>query len=293
MNFTEILDEYQIPVAPADHEHSTAGWIQFDCPFCSPDSQRFRMGFNVQYGYVNCWSCGHHPLGETLALLTGLNPGPARDLAHRVEREVTPLRERRQTTPVQLPAGLGPLQEPHLHYLRSRHFHPAEIIRLWNVQGLGIAGRLSWRLFLPISYQGRTVSWTTRSVNPQAGQRYLSAEKQQEAVPHREILYGMDYIRLTVLVCEGPLDVWRFGPGAVATFGIDYTQAQVILLSRIPQRILCFDNEPLAQQRAHRLCDELAPFPGSTYQITLDAKDLAAAPLAEVERIRHFWQHPI
>ena len=37
--------------------------------------------------------------------------------------------------------------------LKKRGFNPSDIQRLWGVQGIAIASKLSWRLFIPITYQ--------------------------------------------------------------------------------------------------------------------------------------------
>jgi hypothetical protein len=43
----------------------------------------------------------------------------------------------------------------------------------------------------------------------------------------KETLYNLDNAKDgTAIVVEGPIDVWRIGDGAVATFGVIYTQKQ-------------------------------------------------------------------
>jgi hypothetical protein len=55
------------------HHHGTCGWVQTDCPFCSPRQGKFRMGWNLSYGYCNCWTCGPHNRVEALSLLLGVS----------------------------------------------------------------------------------------------------------------------------------------------------------------------------------------------------------------------------
>jgi DNA primase len=53
---------------------------------------------------------------------------------------------------------------------------------------------------------------------------------------------------------EGVLDVWRIGDCAVATFGIQYSQQQVKLLSEAFERIyILYDPEPAALNQAWKL----------------------------------------
>lgn len=159
--------------------------------------------------------------------------------------------------------------------------------RLWCLQGIGIAARLSWRIYIPIHYQGEVVSWTTRAIGKHVQPRYLSAGPEQESVSHKSILYGGDYVRNAVIVCEGPTDVWRIGPGAVATLGTSYSRSQMLEISKVPIRAVCFDMERPAQKRATKLVEELRAFPGLTMRIELEtANDVADADEDEVAEIR-------
>ena len=106
-------------------------------------------------------------------------------------------------------------------------------------------------------------------------------------MPHKSVLYGADHARHAVVVCEGPIDCWAIGPGAVATLGTAYTQAQALALARYPVRAVCYDAEPDAQRRAARLCQTLAAFDGTTVNVVLETgKDAAAASKAEVAELR-------
>jgi len=88
-------------------------------------------------------------------------------------------------------------------------------------------------------------------------------------------------------VCEGAFDAWRIGPGAVATLGVGYSEAQVGRILRFPIRAICFDSEPQAQKRARKLRDELTGFKGETYVIELEsAKDASEASEVEILQIR-------
>ena len=89
-----------------------------------------------------------------------------------------------------------------------------------SLQGIGLHPRLPWRLFIPIHSHGRPISWTTRSIGTKDKKKYITASPAEEAAPHKQTLYGLDYCRHTVIVVEGPLDAWNIGPGAAATYGL-------------------------------------------------------------------------
>jgi DNA primase len=85
------------------------------------------------------------------------------------------------------------------------------------------------RIFIPITFEWGVVSFQTLSPYRESNIPYLACEEEKEIIPHKHIVYGFDYAvekRRCVLV-EGVTDVWRLGPGAVATFGKKWTQEQI------------------------------------------------------------------
>jgi DNA primase len=189
---------------------------------------------------------------------------------------------------LKVPAGVCDLQPPHRRYLEDRHFDPDKISMLWDVKGIGVASRLAWRLYIPIfDKQGRQISWTTRSLVPNAEHRYLSASPEEELVDHKTVLYGAHLCRSVVVVVEGPTDAWAVGPGGAATMGLGCTPQQLMAIAEYPVRIVCFDNEPDAQRRADAVCLELAALPGQTESVRLESgKDAATADPAELAELR-------
>ena len=291
MKFIEILEEYGVPVAPPGHHHQTYGWIQIDCPFCGKDSNNFHMGYNISGGFVNCWRCGSHPLAITLRELTGLNFKQIKSLIDQLDGVIERSVERENVKHLELPNGLTPMMNAHKRYLTSRGFQWDEIEQLWQVLGIGVSsGELSWRLFIPITYQGKTVSWTTRAIGDKVEKRYIGAQADQELIPKSNLLYGFDYARNSIVITEGPLDVWKIGPGAVATLGMNFSQAQVTQLLKFPRRIICYDNEPEAQKQAMKLYDQLGPFSGETLNVVLESKDAGEANYMELKQLRKFLE---
>jgi DNA primase len=183
------------------------------------------------------------------------------------------------------PRGCQPLLAAHRKYLCSRGFDPDEIIATWGVQGIGVAPKLGWRLFIPIQYKGELVSWTTRAIGT-SGLRYISASYTEEAISHKHLLYGIDMVAHAVAIVEGPTDAWGIGPGAVGTLGLSWTPEQVKLMTSFPVRVVCFDNTPNAQARARKLADILSLYPGETYRVCMSGKDPASSPKQEIREFR-------
>ena len=170
----------------------------------------------------------------------------------------------------------------------DRGFEWQEIERVWGVRGIGVrGGRLKWRLFIPIVSGGRVVSWTTRAVGGQEP-KYLTADPDKDGgVPPKSVLYGADGVRDSVVVVEGPLDVWPLRGGAAAILGLAYTKSQLTRLSAIRTRVICLDAESDAQRVARRLCRELSVFPGTTTNVVLSTgKDPSRASPEEVALLR-------
>lgn len=286
MTIVEILDELNVPYRRAgESHHVTQGWIGVDCPQCSPGQGRFKLGIPVNGFHASCWTCGTVNLVEVLTIITGINHGKIRSLLGGMERPAT------RTEPVKrgrlvAPKGVGPLLRPHVEYLRRRKFDPDKIAGFWGLRGIGVHPSLAWRIFIPVDLDGITVSWTTRAIDDDAPAKYKAAPAEAEAVSAKHLLYGSDHARHAVIVTEGVFDVFRIGPGAVATLGIAYTKSQVAKISKYPVRVICYDSEPAAQAKARELCRTLEALPGKTVRVELDAPDPGSASPKEVKRLR-------
>lgn len=283
MNIEELLDELNVAYLSTGHKHCRTGWLQLrHCPFCS--SSNYHLGFNTTNSYFVCWRCGWHSTWEVLQRL-GVGPGRIKELLGQFTSN--PI-SKVQAGPGKLkePKVKGPLQSAHKRYLQERGFDWKQLVQLWRIEGIGIHQRLGWRIYIPIAYRGATVSWTTRAIGNRVTQRYLSASAAEESVPHKHTCYGIDYCRHSVVICEGPVDAWAVGPGAVGLFGTAFTSAQVRMLVDIPNRFICFDSSTEAQQKAQGLAQQLACFPGSTENLIIDAKDPGEASDKELRLIR-------
>jgi hypothetical protein len=286
MNITDILDKLGVEHrAAGEDKHSRDGWVQLPCPMCGRGGGQFHMGYNLAKGYFHCWKCrGHHPVAVFVAL--GMPRREAQTVWKGLDRERSPFEPAPVMGRFKAPYGVGKMQQCHKDYLLSRGFRPDTLQRVWKLGGIGLHPRLSWRLYAPVMLQGAPVSWTTRSIAPNAPQRYLSASSDEEAVNHKECLYGADLAGSVVVAVEGPADAWAIGPGAVALFGTAYTVAQVRRLANFPIRYVCFDNSHDAQREARKLVAALSVFPGTTANLELDAKDPGEASKKELALLR-------
>jgi len=279
----EVLNDLGIESKTAgEHHHATDNFIQINCPYCGGN---FRMGINKLKSFARCWSCGIRNLLSTLSDASGQSISECKKYMRGVEwRHSASSFEPKGT--LKIPLGVKPIQKQHIKYLKKRGFDPDYVTSMWGVQGIGLSNQLQWRLWIPITRHGQIVSWTTRSLSDHVKNRYMTARPSEESYSHKKCIYGEEYCSHACIVHEGPLDVWATGPGAVCTFGLSYSRAQILALAKYLVRIVCLDNSEDAQRTARRMCDELMAFPGKTYNVTLDAKDAASAKEKELKKLR-------
>lgn len=287
MLLTQLLQEAGIDYREhGDHAHASEGWIQTDCPLCSPNSGHFRLGFNLTNLAASCWVCGKSNAGEMLAALTGKTRKAAWFALGKVDRLGV---RRKARGKLKLPSRCGPLLPAHKSYLDSRGFDPYELVRLWGLMGTGYDSSLPWRIVIPVTLDREIVSFSCRDLHDK-GQRYRNARPEEEAVSAKDCLFGEEYVTNAVIVVEGFFDAMRVGPGAVATMGLSVTDSQVRRIARYMRRVVVFDNSPDAQSRASRLADELSLYPGETYVVEIDSKDPGCCAEEERDYLRGFLQ---
>ena len=277
MSIVELLEEHGVEYKlHGDHHHVGRNWVGVDCPHCSPGSKSFKMGWSISKRYFNCWQCGPQRTGDTLELVLGVETKEAIRISRliRSDDERHPfLLSLKKRGELKEPPGICRMAPVHKRYLENRGFDPDKIAKLWEVKGIGIGARLSWRLYIPIhDPQGDVVSWTTRSISKYPKlPKYVAATASCEKINHKHLLYG-EYLvdGHAVVVCEGPTDVWAIGPGAVAITGINVSMQQAWRIAQYPVRVILFDNEPTAQRKADKLCEALSVFEGETYRVRLE-----------------------
>jgi DNA primase len=238
------------------HKHVTRGWVGVPCPFCT-GNPGFHGGFNPRRGYYKCWRCGWHPLTRVIATLLHVPYSTARKIEAKYTTGGAEFEnEQLAAAPdvCHLPST-APLSSAARQYLTGRGFDPERIENLWGVADGGHAGAYKFRLLAPVTYRGRIVSYTGRDYTGRQDPKYKSCRTEDEAIHHKNILYGGDEARGDkAIVVEGPTDCWRLGAGAVGVFGIEWTVPQAILLAgRYRRLFILFDREEQAQAQADEL----------------------------------------
>jgi len=279
-------------------------WIGFICPRCM--GSKVHLGFNLISKRFSCWNCGKisafevfhlwfpnenvNVLLQQLGFFDPYDPHGLRSI-HEPVAEITG-----KFLP---PSPIYPLANsvPHQDYLASRGLDWRQIAERYAVGAILQASNTQFnnRLFIPIhDMTGTPVSWTTRSIVPDANIPHLSAAKKNEVVSIKTLLYGMNYVTYydPIIVVEGAADMWRINQtrphSAVASVGKGLTPAQLQLISKFAVRVFCFDGESITQQQAKEYCHELSVYPGITHNVCLDADDPAKAPQSEIDALLEF-----
>lgn len=293
INFVSFCEDHNIDYAEEGHKHCRPGWIQIECPFCT-GNPGYHLGYNIHFGYFNCWRCGAHSLFEVIEettqatekknvynIIKEYQDGEVDEDINNLVSKIT------QKTKIDLPPGTTELKKAHKTYLRNRKFDPDEIAAIWGIKGTGFLGGYNYRIIAPIYFQNKLVSYQGRDITGKAELRYKACALKDEIIHHKELLYGFDLVPSnTIVIVEGITDAWRLGPGAVATFGIKYKQEQVFLASQFNTRYIFFDPEDeAAQDQAENLGNELSGFAGSTQLVKCRGiKDPGSMPGKEARK---------
>jgi len=289
-----FLDEYHIDYVTEGHKHCRPGWVQVECPFCF-GNPGYHLGFNLDDDYWNCWRCGYHKTWEVVLALLNDNRGEARKALAAFKGRPTARHRHGGNRPLkrvlELPTGeLQPLTKRAKRYLQGRKFDPDLIELIWDVKSTANYGEFKYRIFIPIYLNNKMVSWQCRDVLGTSSFKYLSQSEDKEIISNKDTLYGIDQATGNAcVVVEGVTDVWRLGPGSVATFGIKYKPSQVkMLISNFENFHIAYDPEDQAQKQANGLAADLAALGGKVKVWDLgesDPGDLSQSEADELMRL--------
>lgn len=270
IDFARLFQDYGVDFVTSDqHHHVTRGWLGVHCPFC-PGPRNYHLGISPTGGCY-CWRCGKHTLRETLSALLGVPESQVGAILRKYGggRIILPTRAEPRVSirPLRFPNPYSEkLTGRYAEYLAQRGFDPEKLNREWRVCQTGPVSYLdgidfSYRILIPIYWDGEVVSFQTRDITERARAKYMACPREREIRHHKEILYvhpdGPPDDRVGIIV-EGVTDVWRLGRRAMATFGIEFKLEQVLTIAEHLDRIfVIFDPEPQAHRQARKLAVRL------------------------------------
>jgi hypothetical protein len=265
VDIIKLYQDYGVPYY-TEGNNVGAGWVNIQCPWCDDPSNH--LGYNLARDYFRCWRCGWRPAKNTLAMVLNVRISQASQIIREyggglhvpIEKE-TPVRIK----PFKFPSNTGALKLRHYTYLSHRGFDPERVEQEWHLKATGPVSALDGidykhRIIAPIEWDGRTASFQARTIAHEAEPKYKACPRDREIIHHQDILYGKQeaWDKRRGICVEGITDVWRLGPLAFATFGIEVRTAQIREMAKHFERVfIVFDDEPQALDRAERLKAEL------------------------------------
>ena len=150
--------------------------------------------------------------------------------------------------------------------MKARGFSPKYLNEKYGLVGGGISGKWKFRIIIPIYYNGQLMSWTGRSILSKKKlkelkiPRYKNLSIEESVRNPKELFFNIDNCKgKEVVLTEGSFDVLRFDGNAICSLGTELTEGQISLLSeRFEKIFILFDNEPEAQEKAHKFGMQLS-----------------------------------
>ena len=278
MDILQLYQDYKVQYQTEGHKHCRPGWVNTECPFCTGNTG-LHLGATLDGSHFYCWRCGWHPMQEVIASLLSISKNKATQVIKEYEGIITTTYQPRPKIRVKthrLPSGVAPLLQQHTTYLEQRGFDSSRITREWGLLGTGPISTLDninyrHRIIAPILWKGKQVTFQARDITGKHPLKYLACPKERELLHHKHILYGkQEKWKDTGICVEGITDVWRLGPLAFCTFGIEFTSYQVRIIAKQFTRVaVVFDDEVQAKKQARKLVAELGFRGVDAFQINI------------------------
>lgn len=273
-------------------KNTSQGWIQIPCIFPGCADPSTHLGINLTSGVYNCWACGAK--GHVTKIVQEID-GISYEEAKKISDLFSSKEKEEKTNHVefiQLPKEISKeFPDLHSNYLKKRGYNPNFVIEKYNLYSCFQMGTYSYRIIIPIYMNNKLVSFTAKDVTNQQKVPYKNLPAEQSFLSVKESLYGIDFVkRKKAIIVEGPLDMWRIGDGAIATFGIQFTHSQVYSLieKELEEIIILYDYEEKAIKQAKKLANILSLFIPKVEVWELDQGDPDTMNEADLREVKRF-----
>jgi len=273
----------------------SSGWWGVNCPFCMDDPSN-HLGINTESMGISCWICG--TTGTIIKLVMKLDQCSARAAELIINKysgtQVYPERKKadigyvkRYFDQISPPADVHfTLTKRIQKYLSKRELPVKTTFEKYKLGWFAPTSFYKYRLYMPVYLNRKLVAFTTRDMTDKMEPPYKNCPDDRCAVAIKDTLYNFDSAVDTAIVVEGPFDVLKVGDGAVGTYGIKYTPAQVKLLKTFKRVFTMYDPEDKAQAQALKIGAEVAGPYTEVENILLDSGDPGDMSWDEVKELR-------
>jgi DNA primase len=294
LNILQLYKDHNIEYATEGTKHTRAGWVQTSCPFCY-GSPGYHLGFSLNANIFNCYRCGRHPKTLVIKNLLHISWNDAKNTIDRYSitngRSKYIKQEQQYATSTNFPEFTSDISTPHILYLKKRGFDHNTIRVDWGIKGTCHLGEYKQRIIIPIYMDEILVSYQGRDITGKQDPKYKACSIPLETLHHKDLLYGIDNVSQDkIIVCEGVMDVWRVGYGAVCTFGVSYTKKQLLLLSQFKEIGIAFDMDSPGREAAKQLQKELSNLGCHATVFEYDGYDPDTAKKSDIMEMRKWIQ---
>lgn len=238
------------------------GNFNLRCPWCGDNDPSWHLGVNKQTGYYGCWRSAVHRgknpailvaqvLGCSISLaydmLDGsavvMNPNSMQDVVSSLTQvPVSKVKSQQEVLLSQFRkiSTTDVATKRVYRYLRSRFAESTKTVISRYTLRAGISGEYKDRVIFPVFENGEVVTFTARSIYPEAELRYKNLPVAESVVDLKSTLFNYDALLTfgkVLVITEGPVDALKLdlygaeqGIRAVALCGIAPTAEQLQIL---------------------------------------------------------------
>jgi hypothetical protein len=223
-------------------------YYKVNCPFCGDKRHRLyvnhRWSVPDKYNKLNLWlaicyneNCLHdyNTRLHFKDLVFGAGCRIPESESQVMPGKRVPIGQVREMNPPGRVIGIDKLPDTHpaKDYLETRGFDADTLSKqygLWYCDFAPMYPYASNRIIIPVYRKAKLVGWQARYIGEITWKANDGPPKYWSApgMPRSKLLYNFDVARKQsyLVVCEGPSDVWSFGPEAVALFGKSASRMQ-------------------------------------------------------------------
>jgi hypothetical protein len=269
------------------------GWTSISCPLCGDRSNHGAFSPDG-WGY-SCFRCGGHKVPKVISTLTSWKETKT---LLKTYSNVLYIKEEKEYIGVSSvewpPKNVIKMPSLHAEYLHERGYDPKQLRELYDIQCCYQTGEFKYRIIIPVYLNGRIMTYVGRDITDKAALKYKNLAESKSVIPAKQIVYNIDNIHDTAIICEGIFDAWRFGTHGVAMFGLQYTAQQTrALASRLRRAFIVFDTEAQAIEKANELGADLALQGVEVEIIGIEQKDPGEMSQEEADEVKNELLHEL
>ena len=242
----------------------SSGWIGLKCFWCGDKSTH--LGVNLETKVFTCWRCSKK--GNAVEMVKFLDHTSTAGALEIISNYTLPgfkqhTKNFSHVKKFSYPKEFTDLNPHQKNYLQKRNYSPDHLVEKYKVCSGGITGEFKNRIIIPIIENNQIIGFTSRSINKHSNLRYKHNKNELNVIPSSDWVYNVDDIHCeSVLVMEGPTDVWRFGSNCVCIFTSQYSLGKIkkIMSKGIKNLFIMFDNSEAARGAALRMAEACTPF---------------------------------